>query len=61
MPQEAIDKLNAALEAWRGRYESEVYEGAHHGWTVADHPAYNAAQAQRAFEKLRDLFRRTLE
>jgi carboxymethylenebutenolidase len=60
MPQEAIDKLNDALVAWGGEYESEVYEGAHHGWTVPDNPSYNHAQAERAFEKLKELFARTL-
>jgi len=61
MPQEAIEKLNAALAAWGGRYESEVYEGAHHGWTVSDNPSYNRPQAERAFEKLKELFARTLK
>lgn len=61
MPQEAIAKLNAALEAWGGRFEAEVYEGAHHGWTVPDNPSYNPEQAERAFKKLKDLLRRTLE
>jgi carboxymethylenebutenolidase len=50
MPAEAIEKLNAALAEWGGQYESEIYE-AHHGWTVPDHPAYNEAQAERAFSK----------
>ncbi len=45
MPQEAIDKLNRALQAWGGLYESEVYEGAYHSWTVPDSPVYNQPQA----------------
>lgn len=57
MPEEAIGKLNDALAAWGGRYESEVYGGAEHGWTVPDHPAYNHPQAERAFEKLKELFK----
>lgn len=61
MPPEAIAKLEKALQDWGGRYESELYEGAHHGWTVPDHPVYDAAQAERAFEKLRTLFARTLK
>ena len=56
MPQEAIDKLNAALASWGGRHESEVYEGALHGWTVPDSHAYNQLQAERAFGKLTQLF-----
>lgn len=60
MPQEAIDKLNDALRAWGGQYESEVYEGAHHGWTVPDNPSYNHTQAERAFQKLKDFFAKAL-
>jgi carboxymethylenebutenolidase len=60
MPAEAIEKLNHALEAWGGEYESEVYEGAHHGWTVPDNPAYNQPEAERAFAKLTELFAKTL-
>jgi carboxymethylenebutenolidase len=60
MPAEAIDKLNRALEAWGGKYESEVYEGAYHSWTVPDSPVYNQLQADRAFEKLIGLFAETL-
>jgi carboxymethylenebutenolidase len=57
MPQEAIDKLGAALSDWGGRYENEVYEGAKHGWTSKDSPVYNEAQAERAFAKLLELLR----
>ena len=53
MPAEAIEKLNRALESWGGKYESEVYDGAVHGWTVPDSPVYNAMQAERAFAKLK--------
>jgi carboxymethylenebutenolidase len=60
MPDEAIEKLTRALESWGGRYESEVYEGAYHSWTVPDSPVYNQSQAERAFQKLTDLFTRTL-
>jgi carboxymethylenebutenolidase len=52
MPKEAIEKLNLALEAWGGQYESEVYEGAYHSWTVPDSSVCNHAQAERAFGKL---------
>lgn len=61
MPQEAIDKLEAALKAWGGKYESEVYSEALHGWTVADSAAYNQPQAERAFGKLKNLFAATLK
>jgi carboxymethylenebutenolidase len=64
MPEEAIEKLDRALEAWGGsgnRYESEVYEGAYHGWTALDSPVYNESQADRAFRKLTELFVETLK
>jgi carboxymethylenebutenolidase len=60
MPEEAIANLDAALAAWGGRYESEVYDGAYHSWTEPDSRVYNPVQAQRAFEKLVQLFRETL-
>ncbi len=60
MPAEAIKKLDEALAAWGGKFESETYDGAYHGWTTADAPVYNAAQAARAFERLTALFASTL-
>jgi carboxymethylenebutenolidase len=59
MPADMIEKLEAALKAWGGRYESETYDGAHHGWTIPG-PVYNEAQAERHFEKLKALFAETL-
>jgi len=56
MPPEAIENFDAALEAWGGDYESEIYDGAHHGWTASDRPVYNPEQAERAFEELTELF-----
>ena len=61
MPAEAIDKLDRALASWGGKYESEIYDGAYHGWTTADAPVYNQPQAERAFEKLTTLFAKTLK
>jgi carboxymethylenebutenolidase len=60
MPAEAIAGLGQALDAWGGRYESEVYEGAAHGWTVPGNSIYNQLQAERAYEKLTTLLRETL-
>jgi carboxymethylenebutenolidase len=60
MPAEGIERLNQALAAWGGKYESEVYEGAFHGWTVPDSPVYNQPKAERAFEKLTQLFAETI-
>ncbi len=61
MSTEAIAKFDSALAAWGGKYESEVYEGAFHGWTVPDAPVYNQPQADRAFEKLTGLFASALK
>ncbi len=56
MPEEAIRSFERALEAWGGRYESETYDGAYHSWTASDSPAYNQAQAERAFQEMLELF-----
>lgn len=61
MPEEAIEKLNRALESWGGKYESEIYPGALHSWTVPDSHVYNPQQAARAFTKLTELFAGTLQ
>jgi len=60
MPEEAIRKFDQALAEWGGTFESEVYEGALHGWTVLSSPVYNEPQAERAFRKLTGLLGRTL-
>jgi carboxymethylenebutenolidase len=57
MAAEAIGKLDTALAAWRGVYESETYAGATHGWMIADRPVYNHEQSERGFAKLFALFR----
>jgi carboxymethylenebutenolidase len=61
MPKEAIDNLGKALAAWGGKYESETYAGAKHGWTVPDSAAYDKTQADRAFGKLTQLFQAALK
>jgi carboxymethylenebutenolidase len=60
MPAEAIGGFDKALAAWGGRYTSELYPGAGHGWTVPDNPAYDEAQAEQAYAELSDLFRKAL-
>jgi carboxymethylenebutenolidase len=57
MPPDAIAKFDAALASWGGGYQSEVYEGAYHSWTVPDSPVFNAPQAERAFAKLTELLK----
>lgn len=59
---EQVAELEKTLKAWGGRYQSEVYEGALHGWTVEGRPEiYNPAQSERHYEKLFDLLARTLK
>jgi carboxymethylenebutenolidase len=60
MPEDAIRQFNEALAAWGGKYQSETYEGALHGWTVPQHAVYNEKPAERAFEKLKELLAQTL-
>jgi len=58
---EHVATLEGALRDWHGAFQSEVYEGARHGWTTPGRPVYNELQAERAFEKLVELFEATLE
>jgi carboxymethylenebutenolidase len=60
MPPEAIARLEHALKAWGRHYTSQVYEGAHHGWTAEDSAAYNAPLEGLAFDAMVELFRRAL-
>jgi carboxymethylenebutenolidase len=56
LPPEQIDRLEKALTAAGVRHRSEVYEGAHHGFTAADTFAYNAAADERHTRELLALF-----
>ncbi|MDE1175241.1 MAG: dienelactone hydrolase family protein [Edaphobacter sp.] len=60
MNADAITELVKALKDWGGHFESEIYEGARHGWTVPDNPSYNQPQAERAYQKLIALFKEEL-
>jgi carboxymethylenebutenolidase len=57
---EQIKALDQALDSAGVTYRSELYEGAPHGYTMADTPAYNEAAAERHFDALFDLLDRTL-
>jgi len=61
MPPAAIEKLDDALKGWGGVYQSEIYEGARHGWSVPGRPVYNERQAERHYAKLFDLLERNLK
>ena len=60
MPADAVEKLDAALQAWGGTYESETYDGALHGWMIPGGKVYHPEQAERGFAKLMALLDSTL-
>jgi carboxymethylenebutenolidase len=60
MTAEQIATLERTLEEAGARYRSETYEGARHGYTMADGPAYDEAARERHFRELRALLERTL-
>ena len=53
---EAKDVLRNAFADAGLRAEIEVYAGAMHSWCTADSPVYNAAQAERAWNRMLALF-----
>jgi carboxymethylenebutenolidase len=53
------DTLKAAAQAAGRPAEVEVYQ-ADHGWTVADSPVYNEAEAERAWTRLLALYKAAL-
>jgi carboxymethylenebutenolidase len=55
-----IAQLDDTLKGWGGTFQSEMYEGARHGWTVPGRDPYNEQQAERHYEKLFDLLKRTI-
>ena len=60
MPAAAVAGLEDALKAWGGRWASETYAGARHGWTVPDSAAHDPAAADRAFAALESLLAESL-
>jgi carboxymethylenebutenolidase len=60
MTAEQIATFERALEQAGARYRSEVYEGARHGYTMADGPAYVGPARERHFRELRALLNRTV-
>jgi carboxymethylenebutenolidase len=61
MTAEQIAVLERALDDAGARYRSELYEGATHGYTMADTAAYDEAACERHFAELFALLDRTLE
>jgi carboxymethylenebutenolidase len=60
MTAEQIATLERCLKEAGGRYRSEVYEGARHGYTMADTATFDEAARERHFRELLDLLERTL-
>jgi carboxymethylenebutenolidase len=52
--------LEDTLKGWGGKYQSEIYEGALHGWTTPGRDVFNEKQAERHYTKLLDLMKRTI-
>lgn len=59
-PADRIARLEKALTEAGVEHRSEVYEGAHHGFTQADTAMYGAAATERHWAALLDLFARRL-
>jgi carboxymethylenebutenolidase len=57
---EQISALDAALDDAGVKHTTEVYEGAAHGYTMSDTPAWNEQASERHFEALFDLLDRTI-
>jgi carboxymethylenebutenolidase len=60
MTAEQIATLERTLEEAGARYRSEIYEGAQHGYTMADTAAYDEPSRERHFRELRSLLDRAL-
>jgi carboxymethylenebutenolidase len=57
---EQVATLERALDDAGSRYRSEIYNGAVHGYTMADTPAYDEAACERHFSELFALLDRAL-
>jgi carboxymethylenebutenolidase len=60
MSAQQIAILEQALDQVGARDRAEVYEGAQHGYTMADTPAYDEEARERHFRALRALLERAL-
>ena len=59
-PPEMAERLEQALSDAGVDHLCETYEGALHGWTMADFPVYNEAAAERHWRSLLGLFEEAL-
>jgi carboxymethylenebutenolidase len=60
MTAEQIATLERALDQAGRSYRAEIYEGARHGFTMADGAAYDEAARERHYDELRTLLERTV-
>lgn len=60
MTAEQIAKFETALDEAGANYRSEVYEGAAHGYAMADSAAFDEEARERHFRELRELLGRSL-
>jgi carboxymethylenebutenolidase len=60
MPIEQVEALEQVLQEVGVEHVNEIYEGAGHGYSMADTSVYDEAAAERHFGVLQDLFARTL-
>ncbi len=59
MTEQHMAEFARALEQAGVQYRAEVYEGAGHGYTMADMPVYDEGAAERHYEELFALLERT--
>jgi len=60
MPLDAVARLEETLQEHGRPHLNEVYEGAAHGYTMADTSVYHEAAAERHYRELQALLGRTL-
>ncbi|WP_164016865.1 dienelactone hydrolase family protein [Pyxidicoccus trucidator] len=60
MPAEAIQKLETSLKESGVKHRSELFTGARHGYAVAGSAAYDKDASEKHWQRLLDLFHRTL-
>ena len=59
-PLEMVEALDHSLRTNRVNAELEIYPGVHHGFAFPQRPAYDRAAAERHWERLFSLWRRTI-
>jgi len=60
-PPEQVKAMDDALKAAGVKFESELYVGALHGYTMPDLQVYNKDAAEKHWVKMLELFKRTLK